>query len=118
MRCALPLLALLTACGKSSVPPADAGPSETEQQAKRDACTFKAGALARDTLAGTARIGDQMPFDHLVLVMQENRSFDHYFSKLGGEVNGAPDGITNPDSSGNPVARYHTTHNCVRDVNH
>lgn len=117
MRRALPFVVLLAACGKSPTP-ADAGQSEAEAQSKRDACTFKAGAMAKDTLAGTARIGDQMPFDHIVLVMQENRSFDHYYSKLGGEVNGAADTITNPDSDGNPVSRYHTPHYCVRDVNH
>jgi len=114
----LPWLVLLLACGKASSP-VDAGMSEAEAQQKRDACTFKAGALAPDTLAGNARIGSQMPFDHLVLVMQENRSFDHYYSKLShGGVNVAPDGVTNPDSSGNPVARFHTPHYCVADVNH
>jgi phospholipase C len=111
-------VAWLAACGKANSP-ADAGQTEAEAQAKRAACTFKAGALPADALAGDARIGEAMPIDHIVLVMQENRSFDHYYSKLShGGVNVAPDGVTNPDSNGQPVARFHTTHYCVADVHH
>lgn len=101
------------------MPPADAGMSAAQAKLLREACTFGAGALAADTLAGDTLLGDQLPFDHVVLVMQENRSFDHYFSKLshGGVVVASPD-ATNPDPSGAPQKRYHETKYCIADVAH
>src|SRR5262245_52019708 len=56
-------------------------------QKSREACEFKAGALPAETLPPVA----SMPFENIVLVMQENRSFDHYYSKLShGGVRVAP----------------------------
>lgn len=90
-----------------------------QSKARRAACEFKAGALPSETLAGDVLLGDKLPFDHIVLVMQENRSFDHYFSKLshGGVTVASPD-ATNPDALGNPVKRYHETKYCIDDVAH
>jgi phospholipase C len=84
----------------------------TEAQARtaRDACTFKAGALPNATLATNDPVGSQIPIDHIVLMMQENRSFDAYFSKLtvpGQTIEAASDTATNPDAQGNPVSRFH-----------
>ncbi|MBS1148942.1 MAG: Phospholipase 4 precursor [Myxococcaceae bacterium] len=102
-------------------PPAtvDAGMSAEQAKARREACEFKAGALASETLAGDTLLGEQMPFEHIVLVMQENRSFDHYLSKLshGGVTVASPD-ATNPDPAGNPIKRYHETKYCIPDVAH
>ncbi len=117
----LPLAAavLLFGCPNPVAPPVDAGMTAEQAKARREACEFKAGALASETLAGDAPLGDRLPFDHIVLVMQENRSFDHYFSKLshGGVVVGSPD-ATNPDSTGAPVKRFHETRYCIEDVEH
>ena len=93
--------------------------SEETAKARREACEFKAGALATETLAGNTLLGDELPFDHIVLVMQENRSFDHYFSKLShGDVVVASPDATNPDSTGVAVKRYHETKYCIEDVHH
>ncbi|MEW5740141.1 MAG: alkaline phosphatase family protein [Myxococcota bacterium] len=109
------LLLLLSACTRST----SKGPTEAEAKEKLAACTFGPGALAKDTLPGAARVGSAMPIDHFVLVMQENRSFDHYYSRLThGGVHVAGSEITNPDALGNPVKRYHETRYCIRDVNH
>jgi len=46
---------------------------------------------------------------HFVFIMQENRSFDHYFATYPG-AEGLPDGICLPSSDGGPcVAPYHDT---------
>ena len=71
------------------------------------------------TLPTRAKIGSQMPIDHFVLVMQENRSFDHYFSRLShGGVHVASANAQNPTSDGGVASRYHETRYCLTDVNH
>lgn len=115
VRRVLPLALAVAACGT----PPPAGPTEAEAKERLSACTFTAGALPKDTLPGTAKIGADMPIDHFVLVMQENRSFDHYYSRLThGGVHVAGSENTNPDAMGNPVKRYHEWRYCLRDVNH
>jgi phospholipase C len=95
------------------------GLSDDEARALRRSCAFKPGALARDTLGMSARLGGRMPIDHVVLIMQENRSFDHYFSRLShGGVVTAPLEATNPDGAGAPVMRYHEPRYCLRDPAH
>lgn len=46
--------------------------------------------------------------DTFVVVMMENRSFDHYFGSLslleGKEVDGLSDGMSNPSTAGDPIA--------------
>ena len=59
----------------------------------------------------------KIPIDHVVLVMQENRTFDHYFSSLtvpGQTVDGAAPDATNPDPTkpGGTIARFHQTAYC------
>lgn len=59
----------------------------------------------------------KIPVDTIVLVMQENRTFDHYFSSLtvpGQTVDGAAPDATNPDplSPGATVSRFHQTASC------
>ena len=83
----------------------------------RAACAFGAGDLATATLAGVAPLGRAIPIDHVVLVMQENRTFDHYFSSLtvpGQTVDGAAPDATNPDPTGASaaIARFHQTAYC------
>ena len=48
-----------------------------------------------------------MPLDHVVVVMMENRSFDHYFGWLGG-ADGSQD-QTYTDPGGTPVATRHAS---------
>lgn len=111
----LPLALAVAACGT----PAPPGPTEAEVKEQLAACAFSAGALPKDTLPGDAKVGAAMPIDHFVLVMQENRSFDHYYSRLThGGVHVAGSENVNPDAMGNPVKRYHEWRYCLRDVNH
>jgi phospholipase C len=116
----LPTFALLislclAACTKSTPPL----PDDEGARAKMRDCTYGPGALPSETLAAGTKLGDQMPIDHFVLVMQENRSFDHYFSKLThGGVHVAPATATNPLADGGVVMRFHETRYCIADVNH
>src|SRR5688572_32570485 len=52
----------------------------------------------------------QMPIDHFVVVMMENRSFDHYFGWLGqtGLVDGLQD-TSYLDPAGNAIATRHAS---------
>jgi phospholipase C len=91
---------------------------------RRAACAFEAGALPRDTLALDAPLGAQIPIDHFVVVMQENRSFDHYFQTLrphGREtIDRAPRTYESARSLGSPlrVRPFRTTDPCLTDVAH
>lgn len=101
---------------------ADAGPSytrvsEAQASAMRDSCGFDQGAMPWETVGEEYPIGGDIPIDHIVLLMQENRSFDHYFGTMPG-VEGIPAGASNPDAMGNPVAPFHTTEYCIDDVHH
>ncbi len=108
-------LVLMLCAGCSGAPSAPTGLTAEESRLRRGACEFKAGAKVADTLPKL----DAFPVENFVLVMQENRSFDHYFSKLShGGVNVAPEGATNPDAMGNPVARFHLDKYCVDDPRH
>jgi len=86
------------------------------------ACTFHAGALPADSLsAGTAH-GAAIPIDHIVVLMQENHSFDNYFGRLPAfghpDVDGLPANAGNPDSNGTPVPAFHQDRYCTADTDH
>lgn len=122
----------IVGCGDGNDSAGDAGPDagladsgplvydripEAEAEAGRESCAFDRGAMPWETIGEPWPIGDDIPIDHVILVMQENRSFDHYFGAMPG-IDGFPDGWTNPDASGAPVAPYHETAYCIRDVAH
>ena len=87
-------------------------------------CPFEAGALPAATLPEGTPHGDAIPIDHIVVLMQENRSFDHYFGRLRprgpAAAEGPPDGASNPDPLGGaPIEPFHQKAACeVADVNH
>lgn len=112
----------LAACsGSSAAPPSSDGgtepaarPSDPAAAAARAACSFKRGALPADTLGASSPTGDAIPIDTIVVLMQENRSFDSYFGHLGKfanrtDIESAPDDTTNPASvgDGNPTGVTH-----------
>ncbi|HVW26790.1 MAG TPA: alkaline phosphatase family protein [Polyangiaceae bacterium] len=89
----------------------DAGATESQ----RLACMYSAGSRATDTLGISAATRKKIPIEHVVVMMKENRSFDHLFGKLGG---GQPDSepipadFSNTDASGNVVKPFHLTTTC------
>jgi phospholipase C len=46
-----------------------------------ESCPYRAGQSMVETYPDMLRSTD-IPIDHIIVVMQENRSFDHYFQKL------------------------------------
>ncbi|HYR97199.1 MAG TPA: alkaline phosphatase family protein [Candidatus Binatus sp.] len=88
------------------------------------ACTFGPGALPADTLPAGTRHGSQIPVDTIVVLMQENRSFDHYFGQLHYQgkrrSEGEPRNASNPDPLGGaPISAFHQTRYCeVADLDH
>ena len=113
------------ACGGTPVPAADAGVdalappdisrTETEAQLapKRAACTFEAGAWPAETIGTDYRVGDDIPIKHVLVIMQENRSFDNYLGRLvadgyyqGGDFTAAGDGLSHDDQVDVPPAGW------------
>jgi len=123
----LAALAGLPACSSSDDTTADApspvncDPAEDQKAAARASCEFGPGALPKETI-GCAMRGKRLPFEHVVLFMQENRSFDHYLQKLPEygqpDVAVAPAGAMNPAPDGTPLPFVHTDQYCFDDTNH
>jgi len=86
------------------------------------ACAFHAGALPAETLPQDAPHGAEIPVDHVVVLMQENRSFDSYFGQLPAaghtDVDGLPANAFNPDADGVPHPAFHQEKYCTADTNH
>lgn len=125
VRLGLPWVFLLgLGCSSSEAEEAEALPriEDDAAAASRAACEFQAGALPYQTLGKSDRIGKQIPIDHVILIMMENRSFDHYFAKLKEygqpDVDVSTDAFQNPNSLGEQVARFHATEYCVDDPSH
>jgi phospholipase C len=108
LRATLGLLAILAILA----PPARA-------QEAPPSCTFGPGDLPAATNPGGLH-GAQIPIDTIVVLMQENRSFDHYFSRLSGDVDRPPAGASNPDPLGGPpIKRFHQKKLCeTADLSH
>jgi phospholipase C len=93
--------------------------------ADRAACAFGPGTTTIETIGPDVPHGDALPFEHVVFLMMENRSFDHYYSKLPDlgvtDVDVASDQDVNYDPDSSPpaaVQRYHETRYCILDVDH
>jgi phospholipase C len=105
------LVVALAACGDNVTHDCEDDPASC-----RASCAYGAGDLADLTLADVP-VATQIPIDHVILVMQENRTFDHYFSSLtvpGQTVDGASPDVTNPDplNPGQTIARFHQPAYC------
>src|SRR5438094_1539000 len=117
------LLIPLAACSGGAE---DVGPrsmlTADQAQAARTSCSFKAGTLPGLSLAQTAPLGKQIPIDTVVIIMFENRSFDHLLGDLPNagqtDVEVAAADASNPSLAGTPVKRYHDTTYCFVDTNH
>src|SRR5438445_4874969 len=93
-----------------------------------DRRTFLKGAgalglasLVTPVLPGAAAsfLKGRNPLQHVIVDLQENRSFDHYdgFASLAGKA-GVPPGYTQPNGSGGTVAPYHLTSLTTPDIGH
>src|SRR5579883_1773449 len=74
--------------------------------ASRDACMFAAGALAKDTLGVDDAARAKIPIKHVIVMMKENRSFDHIFGGIHAVQPDAevfPPSFSNKDMTGNDV---------------
>ncbi len=83
----------------------------------RASCTFATGAKAGDSLSLTPAQRAAIPIKHLIIVTQENRSFDHYFGRLPQagktDVEGLPSGFANLDKNGVQVKSYPLGSGCL-----
>lgn len=97
-------------------------PSDDAARDGRAACAYGKGALPAETQGASYPNGAAIPIDHVLVVMMENRSFDHYFQKLPEygqpDVDVAPAGFSSPDPNGVPVPIYHESNYCIVDTNH
>src|SRR5712691_3858968 len=88
-------------------------------------CAHNAGDLPAVTSHGKPH-GAQIPINTIVVLMQENRSFDHYFGKLHfqGQRRAKPEpaNASNPDPtnpSGPQITAFHETRYCEpADLDH
>jgi phospholipase C len=82
-------------------------PATDPDEPARLACMFGAGSKQAH---GT------IPIDHIIVVMKENRSFDHIFGglkTLQPDAEIFPAGFSNPDNGGAAVAPFHLATTCV-----
>jgi phospholipase C len=88
----------------------------------RQACMFGAGASAADTVGLDEATRAQLPIKHVIIMMKENRSFDHMLGGLASlqpDAEVAPPTFSNPDATGAPVTTFHLDTTCVgRDPDH
>jgi phospholipase C len=84
-------------------------------------------ALAHMPASGTAATGTIQDVQHVIILMQENRSFDHYYGSFHGvrgfsDANALvfPNGQTDfyQPSFTNYILPYHVTNQCLIDVDH
>ncbi len=88
-----------------------------EPVAKLSDCSFDSGATVTETLGLSHEKTLQIPVRHLIIVMKENRSFDHIFGKLHDqgrpEVEAVPDDFQNLDLHDEVVKPYHSETTCL-----
>lgn len=102
------------------------GPSDArlaELAALREACTFGTGASPEATLGFTPAMRNALPIEHIIVTMQENRSFDHHLGRLPHaghtDVDGIPDDYVNIDPAGGTVAPARAVDTCMEgDIPH
>ena len=102
-------------------------PSDAVAAGERLACRFKRGALPAETLGAELPVDTDIPIETVVVLMQENRSFDSYLGHLGKfakrtDIESAPEDTTNPERVDSPNGPKHPwTHAprlCFPDTNH
>ena len=111
-------------------PPITRTEGEGQLAPQRQACAFDAGAWPAQTIGTDYAVGSDIPINHVIVIMQENRSFDHYLGRLVAEgyyepgdfsagdagsgsgfshhdqLDGPPPGWSNPDADGGAVVPH------------
>jgi phospholipase C len=85
-------------------------------RSQREACAFHAGDHASASLGLSEVERKRIPIKHVIVMMKENRSFDHVFGalkKLQPEADVADATFTNLDAKGQTVAPFHLATTCV-----
>jgi phospholipase C len=85
---------------------------------KRAACTFGLGARADETLGVPKELAGKFPIRHVIVMMRENRAFDHLLGKLHDarpEVEAVPSTFQNLDKAGAVVAPFHADTTCIHN---
>jgi phospholipase C len=97
-------------------------PADDEAKKQREACSYAAGTLPAETQGKSYPMAKDIPIDTIVIVMMENRSFDHYFQKAKDhgltDLDVAPADFENPGPDGKPVTIFRDTSLCFVDTNH
>jgi len=87
-----------------------------ELSADRQRCSFAAGDHAAKSLGLSSAARANIPLRHVIVVMKENRSFDHLFGdlkKLQPAAEVADASFVNKDLQGVSVPRFHEPTTCV-----
>lgn len=101
--------------------------NETTAAAERSRCAFPRGAMPAETLGAELPVDADIPIKTVVVLMQENRSFDSYFSHLGqyanrSDIESAPAGTANPERTNTALSPMHGYQHapmlCMADTNH
>jgi phospholipase C len=122
---ALAALLLLPACSSNDDATSSAGSSSTSTSsgggdplaAARKACTFTTGARVRDTLGLADAERSAIPIEKIVVLMKENRSFDHLLGVLHDhgqpDTEAIPASFSNLDESAAVVTPHHEDTTCI-----
>lgn len=95
----------------------------TSAVASPKSCSLGTGALPRANDAPGIR-DLRNPIEHIIVIMQENHSFDEYFGRLslpayyGTEIDGLNLEMSNPDSAGRSFKVYRHRGFCTKDTDH
>lgn len=84
---------------------------------ERAACAFGKGATPEETLGISAQLSRELPIRHVIVVMKENRSFDHLLGRLHEQgqpgAEGVPASFSNPGPEGEVVAPARARSTCM-----
>ncbi|HEY8090706.1 MAG TPA: alkaline phosphatase family protein, partial [Polyangiaceae bacterium] len=119
-------------------PPITRSQTEAQLAPQRQSCAFGPGSWPAQTIGTDYPVGPDIPIDHVIVIMQENRSFDHYLGRLVAqgyykagdfssptaegfshpdELDAPPAGWSNTDSNGTVITPHADNEHCY-GVNH
>jgi phospholipase C len=96
---------------------------DVHQVERRQCNVFGPGSMTTESIGPDVPHGAALPFQHVVVLVQENHSFDNYLSDLPGagmpDVDVASPHASNPSGDGGVVTRRHMDRPCeTSDLDH